>query len=427
MALQIIDFINNLIINAFVLWFLNSTFERKFKRPVYVVLLIAASALTNVVFLLAVPVLNLVFTFLRINLISFIFYKAPLRKGFIFNQLFFMFMFCADIASTWIYSLIFKETNLSYVTHVENRVVVYLIYAIITFILITIFIKLISKKPKYDNSLLSVVILLMINIFAFFCVHYIITKSNQQNDIMYVIMFLAGFFLLDLIITYQFNRIAEYNYSLSRMESIKVQNSIQLAHYEDTITKYKESRKIIHDMRKHIAVLADLNTEDTQTADSYVKLIDKNISSLIGEFVCTNRILSIIMEQKINQSRRQGIEVNIDFEDITFDFMTDIDVTALFANLWDNAIEGAVSTEDERKFINVTIGKDENVASITFENSFSGNVNQNNNRFFTTKFGLHEGLGLQIVENTVTAYNGHTIVNHGDKTFIVSIIFTNIN
>jgi sensor histidine kinase regulating citrate/malate metabolism len=235
---------------------------------------------------------------------------------------------------------------------------------------------------------------------------------------------LVEILLIDVLITYQTYKIAEKNSELSKMEIIKVQNQLQLEHYEDTILRYNESRKIIHDLRKHIDVYADLKKEDIAAAEKYSNLINKNINSLVGEFVCSNRILSIIMEHKINQAKRENIEVHLKFTDIPFDFMSDLDVTALFANLWDNAIEGAKTVTDGYRSINITVGEDDGLTVIIFENNYNGILIKQGENFITTKSGEHQGLGLSIINKTVTVNGGHISVSNTDKIFKVSVMFT---
>jgi sensor histidine kinase regulating citrate/malate metabolism len=240
-------------------------------------------------------------------------------------------------------------------------------------------------------------------------------------------LILVGIFLIDVLITYQTNKLAENNFKLSQLEVIKAQNNLQLAHYEETIIKYDESRKIIHDLRKHINVYADLKTKDEKAATEYACLIDQNINSLVGEFICTNRILSIIMDQKINQAKRDNIDIQLKFSDIPFDFLSDIDITALFANLWDNAIEGANTVTDGAKKIKIVIGEDKGLTVIVFENNYGGKVKRIKSGYLTTKAKGHQGLGLPIINTTVLKHDGHISVSNSDNIFKVSIMFTKEN
>ena len=45
------------------------------------------------------------------------------------------------------------------------------------------------------------------------------------------------------------------------------------------------------------------------------------------------------MSQKIISAETENIKVHTEIEDLLLDFIVDIDITAIFANLWDNAIE----------------------------------------------------------------------------------------
>lgn len=65
----------------------------------------------------------------------------------------------------------------------------------------------------------------------------------------------------------------------------------------------------------------------------------KRSRQFIFDFKCSNEILSIVMSQKIISAETENIKVHTEIEDLLLDFIVDIDITAIFANLWDNAIE----------------------------------------------------------------------------------------
>jgi sensor histidine kinase regulating citrate/malate metabolism len=129
------------------------------------------------------------------------------------------------------------------------------------------------------------------------------------------------------------------------------------------------------------------------------------------------------MDMKINQAQRSGIDVQMNFEDVPFDFISDIDVTAIFSNLWDNAIEGTLSVEGAKRYINITIGYEGPIILVVFENNFNHQISEENGKHFTSKGGNHEGLGLQIIKRAVENYNGHLLINHKDSVFNVTISF----
>ncbi len=89
---------------------------------------------------------------------------------------------------------------------------------------------------------------------------------------------------------------------------------------------------------------------------------------------------------------------------VSLEFMDDLDVTAIFANLWDNAIEACRKVSDS-KYINIQIGKLNNFIFISMENSCNGKLIPNGKYFESTKMA-HEGIGISSIKKSVEKYNG---------------------
>ncbi len=208
------------------------------------------------------------------------------------------------------------------------------------------------------------------------------------------------------------------------LELLKKQNEVQLEHYKELSEKYEKSRKLAHDIKNHMAIVSEMKGKDSEydeKANEYGKNICAEVESIFGGFRCSNDILSTIMSQKISASESENIKVQIDVEDISFENISDIDITAIFANLWDNAIEALRGIKGDEKLIKVMIMKKNRMVFIGFENGFRGEINTKEGGFLSTKEN-HQGLGLSIVKETVEKYGGNIKVNVEDKVFKVKII-----
>ena len=68
--------------------------------------------------------------------------------------------------------------------------------------------------------------------------------------------------------------------------------------------------------------------------------------NILGEkYYSSDRMLNIICNDKLSAAGRMGIRVTAQIGDVDFSDLKDIDVTTIFANLLDNAIEAAQDTE----------------------------------------------------------------------------------
>lgn len=112
----------------------------------------------------------------------------------------------------------------------------------------------------------------------------------------------------------------------------------------------------------------------------------------------------------------EDIKVNTEVEDIMFDFISDIDITAIFANLWDNAIEACRKVEPSGRFVNIIIGRVNDFVVISFENAFDGVLHEKGGKLFSTK-EQHEGVGVSIIKSSVEKYKGTLVIEHDENMF----------
>lgn len=127
------------------------------------------------------------------------------------------------------------------------------------------------------------------------------------------------------------------------------------------------------------------------------------------------------MSQKIAAAENEMIKVNTKVEDILFDFVDDLDMTAMFANLWDNAIEASVKVEPSERFINVIIGRVNDFIVISFENSFNGIIKKKSEHLLSTK-KEHEGVGVSIIKSSIEKYSGTITMRHDENIFKVEAL-----
>lgn len=174
-------------------------------------------------------------------------------------------------------------------------------------------------------------------------------------------------------------------------------------------------------MKKNLRVYEDL--KDNQRADDYKQTLENEIGKLFRGYQCSNTILSIIISQSLSQAEREHIIVDVKMEDLSLSFITDLDITAIFANLWDNAIEACKDMEEGKRHIDFIMRKVNGFIIVNMENVYFINklVFDKKGRIVTSKED-HMGVGLSIVESVVEKYNGffHINKNVQDK-FVVEL------
>ncbi len=412
--------------NLFIFLFLGKVYSPKYENKFFYV---AAYFLTTVLFiivnrsveLIGVKVLNFVYGFSYIHILSYLLFKSDYKKTFMYNSLFVIALLFSDILTVAVLSAFKGETITNIAQGSNNIIVSHVVYFFMMFLVWSIFVSVLSKNNVSGIKVRQIILLGLFTIFETFVVDSYTQEVENEGFGAKIIIIIIGFLLLNVYLVYFIEQITKSYKEKYEYRLMKSQSKIQLDHYIEISKKYEESRKLIHDIKKHLATLNALKNNDDKQAKEYGLLIEKKVDSLFMGFQCSNNILSIIMEQKITAAESEMIKVNTQVEDILFDFVQDLDMTAIFANLWDNAIEANLKVEASERFINVVIGKVSDFIAISFENSFNGVVKKEIGNLLSTKAN-HEGVGMSIIKTSVEKYGGTLTIVHDKNIFKVDIL-----
>lgn len=402
-------------INLFAFLFFHKQYGEKYQKKYYIISYVVAVLLMVAVNQINEPYINMVYSYISINAICLILYESDWKKAWLHNLLiWFIFAFC-DAVTVIIWSVVEGNTlegtlsndQLMFGSNLLNIIIMFTAYRVY----------LIFVRRINFNSVQLKIALLMIFI-TFFETWIIISYSSQISDRMggvQVIIMLFGFILINLFLTYVLSIVSKsYQYE-HELCMIKQLQEMQLENYKETEQKYKESRAIIHDIKKHLNVLDDLKKEEAQKANEYRDHINMQMDKIFCGFHCSNRIMGIILSQKMSKAKSEGIRVDVSVDEINMDFISDIDITAIFANLWDNAIEACRKSE-QNKYIIFNVSKFNGFLLINLENSFNGVCKTKGRAFLTTK-EHHEGIGLSSIQASVNKYDGIFKTEVNDKIF----------
>ena len=98
--------------------------------------------------------------------------------------------------------------------------------------------------------------------------------------------------------------------------------------------------RILHDVDKHIRAIENLyGTEREHTAGEYAEAIRSTLAPLIPMSYTENPILNILLTDKNAVMQEKGIHSDIKIDNVELSYIEPIDITTIFGNLLDNAIE----------------------------------------------------------------------------------------
>ena len=123
-------------------------------------------------------------------------------------------------------------------------------------------------------------------------------------------------------------------------------------------------------------------------------------------------------ELKESVMREKGISVTIKVDNVNLNFLAPIDITTIFGNLLDNAIEAAEKLEGG-KYISIKIGSYHKMIAASIENN-CGEVKWKNG-FPVSAKGKGGGIGLLNVQSSVKKYDGNLILKSDGNKFIAEL------
>lgn len=220
---------------------------------------------------------------------------------------------------------------------------------------------------------------------------------------------------------------AIYSYMQNKsMEFAKMQLQLQkendAAAYYKMLLKQKENQSIlIHDIKNHLQSITQLSREGkADKVNSYINEIVHSFDLQSPASVCDNEFLNIILCRYLRICAEQKISFQPDIRSHAVDFLTDSDLTGLFCNLLDNAVESAKKQPDS--FIKLTVIKKQNTAFtvLTMTNTCCKNPFTAGNKLVSTKGNCKShGFGMKSIERIVKNYGGDIKIyyKNEDKTF----------
>ncbi|MFL0249391.1 sensor histidine kinase [Clostridium neuense] len=249
---------------------------------------------------------------------------------------------------------------------------------------------------------------------------YIQTYMSLE-DIILIIVNIISIIALNVYITNVFEAVSNNNKLKNELMLYDEQAKMQYEYYNNLESKYKSSRKIIHDIKNHMQTIEELYEQrENEEAKNYAEDMYKMFDRFVQKYYTSNRVLNIIINDKLSKAEQFNINMNCKIGDVDLDFIKDIDLTTVFSNLLDNAIDGAKNASED-KSIFLKVDRFNDFIVINLSNRADREPIKVKENFKSTKKN-HKGLGLENVRMTLNKYEGNMRIDYKDKVFKVNIV-----
>ena len=285
-----------------------------------------------------------------------------------------------------------------------------------------------KSREQYDKSVFLLAFIPLSSVFIMLTFISIGTAFSLSPSLDWMITAGAVLLLSSNLLMFGMNQYHQKkNEEFTQMQLLLQQESDRAQYYEMLLMQNENQRILIHDIKKHLQSIAMLNEQrEHDKIDAYIRQLILSSNLKEASRLCDHELLNSILCRYMQQCIKDHITLHADIRSRTVDFIASNDLTSLFCNLLDNAIEAAGIVPDS--FIEINTSKREKTpfVVITVINSCRTNPFLSNGRQLCTDKSdkRRHGFGLKSIRRTVQKYHGSMQMYYNDDTFTFHTIIT---
>lgn len=260
-------------------------------------------------------------------------------------------------------------------------------------------------------------------------IFWIVTKNivltSMENTL--IIISVSLLLLINIMIYIIYEQAERSNQKLVELELEQQKNDIDLQ-YLGLLEKKNETMNIMaHDYKNSLLTIADIS--DSNEIKEYINNMVGEIKNYNQIAKTKNRILDVILSKYTDLCNNKNIKFETDIMTDNLSFINSYDISLLFNNILDNAVEAAsISCE---KYIHLEITNSLNsYHKIISTNSCEIEPKSERNKLITTKINKEShGFGTKSIRKIVNKYDGEMQweYDNNKKEFKLMILFPENN
>ncbi len=178
-----------------------------------------------------------------------------------------------------------------------------------------------------------------------------------------------------------------------------------------------------HDLKHQISALRTMSDEEREKSLDEIE----NAVMIYGKIAkTTNPVLNAVLTEKGLLCEKYNIKFTYMLDGDSFAFMDSVDLSILFGNALDNAIESVVKEEDEKKrVIKCHSSIKDGFLGVYIENYCKDEVLFENGNPVTSKLNgeKRHGFGVKSIRYIVEKYGGSAYIDYANNLFKLKILF----
>lgn len=267
-------------------------------------------------------------------------------------------------------------------------------------------------KGWWPLDLLALLLLSYLSLLAL----YAYSDFSKQTSNIFVFLLIAVLIAVYWIFFYTLG----YMHRAARAQQAELKSDLlqqQISVMQSTV---EEAARVRHDARHHNRQIGEyIRKGEHQALLHYLDEYEHSAQQLQPKPLCKNRTADTILTVYARKAQQSGIQVKLDASLDEGLAIRDVDMVAILANLFENAIHGCIASNKKEQCIEIQIGRKIGKLVIKICNTCGDNVK------FTeglprSKTG--EGVGIASVLHSVKNYNGDIDFKLENGIFICRIL-----
>lgn len=354
-------------------------------------------------------------------------YSIVFLKGNLYNKVFIVFFNVLIILTVntlmltifgWIFNADFN--NLAQMRN-SARVMLLVTTKFLYFICTRLIIKM-KKGKSYSLSgkeWILVICIFLITLMIGVMMFEAIWKEEYNDTVLAV--FAVGLILINVITYSLLSRLSKENARKTELAILEIQLHEQAERMNEINNMYTEILHIRHDIKKCVNCASVLLQQGKYSeAEKYLNDISSEKLGTIKEYVVLKSgVISAVINSKLSECRRNNILIETSISDCV-DGFSDIDISILLSNLFDNAIEACMKL-NEGRFLSFHMFLYMGYLRIVMKNSVDSNDGGNMQLLTTKSDRKNHGFGIKTIKEISEKNNGMCDFQIDGNVFIADI------
>lgn len=254
--------------------------------------------------------------------------------------------------------------------------------------------------------------------------YYINGKVYANMSLTMIFLFMVFLLIMSWVYAMRFADIYDdFTISSSKLELAEKQIGMQKEYYEVLSGQMNEIREIKHDTRHFIGVMSMLADESRfdELKEFLSEYSEKTKMDQLPVF-CQNTIANSIIGYYYLRAKEYGIPFESQCNICRQIAMNDSDLCILLGNALENAVYACRKMDHSKiQFVYIESGTMNGQQLIKVKNSYNGQLEINDGRYVSSKYGRSHGLGIRNIEKVVGSYGGFIKIEHDENVFTLMV------